>query len=433
MNYDIQPNPDVPLSGSITAADAAHLYPQGHGDAYGHYLTSITGYYSLLMNPNFSWIPQAEAVNVLGVPVLVNYQHERKFASGAAALGQAGLLTLKLTTKADYVPGHDQGWDSLMASQQNPQTGRTRYWGADHWANRTAQGTFLNWVVGNSLLPAVDPDPAHRGVQKVDRTTVVELQQLPTTASELQTVLDNAEGGLNPLGLPENAVAFDINPTLITGGTTHFEQVFARAVAALANASSSFDDAAAVTRQMRSQKDSVADYQATVDSQERTYTNMLIEIYGTPYTDDIGPGKTYVQGYSGPDLLHYMYVDNTDLVQNNYPTTAYNPGNPQTSRLFKVDRQMLPANWFTDSLQTYESSLNIVRSSSSDYHAGDQYIAYELGPRGFADKPSAWVGRRQSPGQLQQSISSANASYDALRSLAITHKYRVQNGLMIRY
>ena len=433
LNYDIQPNPDVPLSGSITAADAAHLYPQGHGDAYGHYLTSITGYYSLLMNPNFSWIPQAEAVNVLGVPVLVNYQHERKFASGAAALGQAGLLTLKLTTKADYVPGHDQGWDSLMASQQNPQTGRTRYWGADHWANRTAQGTFLNWVVGNSLLPAVDPDPAHRGVQKVDRTTVVELQQLPTTASELQTVLDNAEGGLNPLGLPENAVAFDINPTLITGGTTHFEQVFARAVAALANASSSFDDAAAVTRQMRSQKDSVADYQATVDSQERTYTNMLIEIYGTPYTDDIGPGKTYVQGYSGPDLLHYMYVDNTDLVQNNYPTTAYNPGNPQTSRLFKVDRQMLPANWFTDSLQTYESSLNIVRSSSSDYHAGDQYIAYELGPRGFADKPSAWVGRRQSPGQLQQSISSANASYDALRSLAITHKYRVQNGLMIRY
>lgn len=416
LNYDIQPNPNVPLTGSISAADAAHLYPQGHGDAYGHYLTSITGYYSLLMNPNFSWIPQAEAVNVLGVPVLVNYQHERKFASGASALGQAGLLTLKLTTKADYVPGHDQGWDGLMDTRQNAQTGRTRYWGVDHWANRTAQGTFLNWVVGNSLLPAVDPDPTHQGVQKVDRTTVVELQQLPTTATQVQTALDNAEGGLNPLGLPENAVAFDINPTLITRGVTHFEQVYARALTALGNASAAFDDATGITRLMRSQKDSVADFQASVGSQERSYTNMLIEIYGTPYTDDIGPGKTYVQGYTGPDLLHYMYVDNTDLIQNNYPTTAYNPGDPQTSRTFKVDRQMLSASWFTDPLQTYGSSLNILSSGNSGYDTGNQYIAYNLGPRGFSDKPTTWLGKRQSPGQLQQAVSAANAAYDALRA-----------------
>jgi len=423
LNYDIQLNPDAPRTGSITAADAAHMFPQGHGDAYGHYLTSITGYYALLMNPNFSWIPQAEAVNVLGVPVQVNYQHERKFAAGASAVGQAGLLALKLTTKADYVPGHDSGWEHLMETRQNPQTGRTRYWGADHWANRTAQGTFLNWVVGNALLPAVDPDPGHQGVQKVDRTTVVELQHLPITGSEAQTVLDNAEGGLNPLGLPDNAVAFDINPSLIvnpTGGTpegvTHFEQIYNRAVAALANASVSFDAAAGVTRLMRSQNDSLADYQASILSQERTYTNMLIEIYGTPYTDDIGPGKTYVQGYSGPDLLHYMYVDNAELFPNGFPTNSIFPGDPQTSRTFKIDRQMLPSSWFSDDLQTEESSLNIVRSSSSGYTEGTQYIAYELGPRGFNGKPEDWQGNRQSPGQLQQSISAVNAAYDALRA-----------------
>lgn len=416
LNYDIQPNPNVPLTGSITAADAAHLYPQGHGDAYGHYLTSITGYYSLLMNPNFSWIPQAEAVNVLGVPVQVNYQHERKFASGASALGQAGLLALKLTTKADYVPGHDDGWESLMETRSNAQTGRTRYWGTDHWANRTAQGTFLNWVVGNSLLPAVDPDPAHQGVQKVDRTTVVELQRLPITGSELQTVLDNAEGGLNPLGLPDNAVAFDINPTLVTGGTNHFEQIYARAVAALANASASFDDAAGVTRLMRSQKDSLADYQASVDSQERSYTNMLIEIYGTPYTDDIGPGQTYVQGYGGPDLFHYMYVENFELFAGDIPTNSLFSGDPQASRTFKIDRQMLPANWFSQGLESEESELNIVQSNSSEYTAGVDYIAYELGPRGFNGKPEEWHGIRRSPGQLQQSISAMNAAYDALRA-----------------
>ena len=32
-----------------------------------------------------------------------------------------------------------------------------------------------------------------------------------------------------------------------------------------------------------------------------------------PYPDDIGPGKTYKQGYDGPDLYHYMYVDDLGL------------------------------------------------------------------------------------------------------------------------
>lgn len=426
LNYDIQPNPDSALTGTISAADAAHLYPMGHGDAYGHYLTAITGYYSLLMSPNFTWVPQAEAVNVLGVPVLVNYQHERKFAAGSSALGQAGLLALKLTTRSDYVPGHDHGWDSFMATRLNSQTGRTRYWGVDHWANRVAQGTFLNWVVGNSLLPAIDPDPSHQGVQKVDRTTVPELKELPTIGASTQTVLDNAEGGLNPLGLPENSVPFDISPTQISAGTTYFEQVYARALGALANASASFDDATGVTRLMRSQKDSLADYQAQVDSQERSYTNSLIEIYGTPYTDDIGPGKTYVQDYSGPDLLHYMYVDNTDLIQSNFPGNTFIPGDPQVSRQFKIDIQMLPSDWFSSSLQTYESSLNIVRTSQGGYNAGAQYLAYNLGTRGFTDKPSSWTGRRQSPGSLQQSISSLNAAYDALRASLTTSEVNKQ-------
>ena len=32
-----------------------------------------------------------------------------------------------------------------------------------------------------------------------------------------------------------------------------------------------------------------------------------------PYADDIGVGKTYKQGYDGPDLLHYVYVDSDEL------------------------------------------------------------------------------------------------------------------------
>ena len=69
----------------VNADDAAILYPQGHGDAYGHYLTALSGYYSLLMNPNFDWVPRIEAVTVLGAVVSVDYQDERKFAAAAAA------------------------------------------------------------------------------------------------------------------------------------------------------------------------------------------------------------------------------------------------------------------------------------------------------------------------------------------------------------
>ena len=103
---------------------------------------------------------------------------------------------------------------------------------------------MVNWVVGNAMLPAVDTDPTHEGIQKIDRTTVPELMQLTSFATDLQTSLDNAEAGMNPLGLPEDSIAFDINPTQMTGGVidaanaiaTHYEQVAERANKALANA-----------------------------------------------------------------------------------------------------------------------------------------------------------------------------------------------------
>ncbi len=45
------------------------------------------------------------------------------------------------------------------------------------------------------------------------------------------------------------------------------------------------------------------------NNQEQNYRNRLIEIFGYPYSGDIGTGGTYSAGYDGPDLLHFMYVD----------------------------------------------------------------------------------------------------------------------------
>lgn len=409
LNYDIQ---DENGDGVIDAADAAIDYPQGHGDAYGHYLTALTGYYSLLMNPNFDWVPTAEAVSVLGLPVSVNYQHERRFAAAAGAVARTGEQVFGLTWRQNYQPGGTAaGWGAFSTNRVNMQRSYsnggtaehvTQYWGMDHWAARVGQGDYINWVVGNAILPPVDPDPTHTGIQKVDRTTVPELAELPASATALQTDMDNAEGGNTPLGLPQNAIPFDINPYLVTGAnpTTHFEQIYSRALGALNNAVVAFNAAASVTQVLRGGNDSQASFQAAVDAQELAFTNQLVGIYGTPYPDDEGPGQTYAQGYNGPDLIHYMYVDRPD-------ETVYGAGLTNT-QTFKVDTTQLPADWQS---VLYSSVSFATNGGSPDYQ---NYITFQVGSDGFFDKPANFTSERASPGSIQQAIATYILAHDAL-------------------
>ena len=417
LNYNITENPGKTPDGIINAEDAAILFPQGHGDAYGHYLTALKGYYSLLINSRFDWVPRIEAVNVLGQPVSVDYQDERKFAAAAAAVARAGRQVFDLTWRQDYAQVHTAGWAHLGAARANSQhrylaagavtNAVTRYWGADHWACRTAQGDYLNWVVGNAILPAVDPNPLHEGIQKIDRTTVPELTELVTTAEGLQTALDNAEGGLSPLGIPEGGLAFDLNPAAVVGtdNGTHFEQIYQRAKTALNNAVAAFDDAKDVTRLMRSEQDSLADLQAQVASQEHAYNNSLIELYGSPYPEDIGPGKTWKQGYAGPDLIHYMYADLPEVDWSG-------DGSAKESATFNVDVQQLPEEWLT---RNYTDLDFVTLHTDGGYTVNQHYVEFILGPHGFYGKPAAWQGVRYSPGKLQQAISEMIAAHGRLK------------------
>jgi len=413
LNYNIQ---DENNDGVVNAEDAAILYPMGHGDAYGHYLTAIGNYWSLLMNQYFDWVPQSETVTVLGAAVSVNYQHERNFASAAGALATAGEQTFGLTWRQNWQPGTAAGWSAFgtnIVNYQRPYLNGgttnyvTEYWGLDHWGTRVGQGAFLNWVVGNAILPPVDPNPLDQGIRKVDRTTVPELTELPQIAAQLQTDMDNAEAGFTPLGIPQNAIPFDINPLEVTGPNplTHFEQIYQRAVGALNNAVVAFDAAQNVTEDLREEQNSLADFQAGVNAQELAFNNQLIEVYGTPYPDDVGPGKTNPQGYNGPDLIHYMYVENPDT-----QTYAGNLPDPTTNQTFNVDIQSLPADWVTN---MYESFGFINESISTNYGPGD-YITFNIGPDGFA-KPPAWTSQRASVGAIQQAISGLIAAKDKLR------------------
>jgi len=395
------------------------MFPQGHGDAYGHYLTAMMNYYKLLMNQHFTWIPQAQAVQVLGAAVTVNYENETKFAAAAAALARTGRQIFDLEWRQDYKPGTSSGWAYFATNHigQYPYVDNnghtqhvTRYWGMDHWASRVGQGTYLNWVVGNSLLPYADTNPNDQGVQIVDRQTVQEFTELPATAAALETDMDNANAGFTPLGLPQNAIPFDINPQQVTGSNpqTHFEQIYSRAVQALNNAVTAFNAAQNVTQNLRQQQNSLSDLQAAVAAQELAYNDQLIELYGTPYPDDVGPGATYPDGYTGPDLVHYMYVDG--LQTNTYGGIL---PDPTTNQSFEISAAQLPADWATKMYQNfdfYESG----NSGSENFDQNTNFIVYNVGPDGFT-KPAGWTDARGSIGSLQTAAVAVNTATDRYR------------------
>jgi probable HAF family extracellular repeat protein len=287
-------------------ANAEAMFPQGHGDAWGHYLTALTGYYELLQNTNFTWTPRALPVPVGGVAVLVNYQDEQAFAHTAAQKAQTGSDIVRLTYQSVYTDDPSGQFEGYYDTDTN------RAWGLSEWARRSVQGAYFDWVTVNALLPSVDTNANDTGVSKVDRTTVTDIPTILSVAQAIQSQLDMADAGLNPLGLAKQAVPFDIDPSLVDQGQTHFEQIYNRAVAAMVNAETVWDEANLFTSSLRQQQDSVNNFAQNVTRQDTAYLDRLFEIFGYPYPND----PTYPPGYTGPDIYHYMYVDATSLLPN---------------------------------------------------------------------------------------------------------------------
>lgn len=369
LNYDIL-DENGNADGIINEADAAILYPQGHGDAWGHYLSALMMYYTLIHNSFFDWIPGTYAENVGESAVTVNYLHEQKFCNAASARARAGAEVVQHTYRDAYKEDPLTQWQGYRDSDTN------RAWGVRGWGIRSGMGAYFDWAVGNAVLPTYSP---YNGIERIDRTNVSELTILAKSLEEVQDTVDQADQGFNPLGLARNVIPFDINPSYLyhpntAGSQPHFEQIFDRTMIALQNAVQVFNYAKNTSQELRKQNDNINEFSKNVRDQERDFKYRLIEIFGYPYPDDVGPAGTYPSGYDGPDLYHWMYLDDTVLMR--YPQETYSVS--MTTTYHTVDTNL------------YKSSHMLVVDYTVD---ADSQIAV---------KPLHWDSPRPAQGEIQK-------------------------------
>ena len=486
----------------LTDVEEAQItYPQGHGDAWGHYLTAMKQFYDLLQTPKFDWVVKSEDVLVEGQIVPVGYMYERKFAHAAASKARTGSAITSQTFRELYTPATLQqrlGYPDRRSSQ--------RAWGLTDWGQRAGQGAYLDWAMANALLPAdtgkrcstspfeaclsddncpeacvrvaaagmrcsnthdecssdndcaqlcVQPtfcttshgrcatdDDCNSGescvasfsctvsrtgcanngecpltgescednkfctadgsacsadedcstgtcldfsdtIRQIDRSTVAELGEIPASYSEIQAVLDQADAGLNPLGLAADVVAFGLDPKGIDDGKTHFDQVYKRAVDALHNAVIAFDFANDDTQRLRSMQDNEERFDQLVEERELDFNSRLIEVFGSPFVEDVGFGGSYPAGYTGADFLHFDYVDPSNIIAQD------DSSNTTTIKAVfdSLDFSLLAGN---DNVQ-----------SELEQEAGPVTLEFNVSTDGLGLlKPAHW-GARPSPGEIQ--------------------------------
>jgi|GEM_PF-1149119 len=445
LSYNIY---DVNDTGVIDEFDAKIQYPQGHGDAWGHYLTATDIYYDLLRHPFYTWEAKAEAISIAGQPTQVDFLDERQFVETAAAKARVGAEVVDLTYRAAYVEDPSGQYQGYVDSDTD------RAWGVSGWARRAGMGAYFDWVTANSIIPAEDNDPDHQGIEKIERKNILGLNEIITHFVDIQGQIDEADRGLNPLGLASGVVPFDIDPDAVDRGETHFEQVYERAEEAMTNLIDVWDFANQITNMMRLNQDSVEDISRDARFSENDFNNRMIEIFGMPYDDDIGAGGTYPDGYSGADIYHYMYIDSPALagtefdfscteIDNDGNCSGYDPSNNTIGVVKEFTGSFTPASGGINFFDLGPAAANAPQPGQGcdDNALGSgcalgeldlsdslevKYRTVESADLGFAfAKPESWTGSRRAVGKLQEiqnemvqarvNVRKAMIEYDILR------------------
>lgn len=394
LNYGIQ-SVTTNEVGSITEADAARWYPQGHGDAYGHYLTALTTYYRLLMNTNFTWYPRAEVKTIGGVNVTFDYVDERKMAAAALQRARTGVEIIERTFRRDF--RLDPSLRAQLYEDPNPD----RAWAATEWCDRVSQGVLYDWITINSLLPA---PLSSDDTQTISRQTVPEIRQLAALSGTIQDISDAIDRGDSPMQVAANVVPFDLDPSLIDKGVSHFEQIYARAVTALQSAYSVLQRASVSAANLRRQNVSLETFRYQVAQREEEFNRELIDLYGTPYADDIGATGTFATGYNGPDLYHFNYIDRD---------------------IFSAADAGAVTN------VSFYAQYSITGNNLDTLTAIGTNVTYVVNSDGMPVLPETWTGRRTVYGKIQAALGDYIRAWVTLRG-AVAHQAALTQELEAR-
>ncbi|MEE2729363.1 MAG: hypothetical protein VYA55_01020 [Pseudomonadota bacterium] len=401
--------------------EAQIQYPQGHGDAWGHYLTAIKHYYALALHPSYDWKPLTENTTIAGVAVSVDYRDEVRFARAAAAKARTGARLVDLAFRSEYTHEPSAQWQGYKDSVPN------RAWGMDGWARRAGQGAVLDWALGNALLPYEDI-PTEQGIERIDRQTVAELKEVSAAFSEIENLVAQADKGNNPFGLDADTIPFDISPSALANGQSHFEQIYARALQASKNSLEIFSYANDLTQQIRVGNIDNAAMQVLDEEKERDFKSRLIELLGYPYQGNIGPGKLYPTGYNGPDIYQFMYIDSGLPSGTGFPPSRistldlsiagltecpeFNPGNPLNCEHY--NKFLFDDDHGVDDLSTH---FNLDANNNLQVNFP---IVSEV-PYAFV-KPSASWGERAAPGRIQLQLGEMQQIQARLNTLYSEHQ-----------
>ena len=313
-NYGIG---DANRDGLIDETDAGLIFPMGHGDAWGHFLSASKMHYGLLQRDNYNWQARAELYSLIGNVIPTDYLDEQSFARTAANKARCGLSIVKATYRDAYVADPAAQWQGYTDSADP-----ARAWGVSEWANRAGQGAVFDWMVGNAILPAGSTDPATgkplEGLNLINRETAkTDLQALAGSLREIQQALDGVNQGHTPIGVNPDTVSFGLDSfyDLTWERKTHFEQTYESAVAAASNAKAALDFVSSTSQTMRQIGGDAGELKQKAIEQDIDYRNRLIALLGTPYSGAIGAGQIFQEGYAGPDLITYTYLDATTVEQ----------------------------------------------------------------------------------------------------------------------
>ena len=446
-NYNIH---DVNNNGLIDEADAAILYPMGHGDAWGHYLSATKMHYALLKRPGFQWGARSELYSLLQNVLPVDYLDEKTFATIAGDKVRAGAAILKSTYRDAYVSDPSGQWQGYEDTAQP-----ARAWGVSEWSRRVGQGAWFDWLAVNAVTPPPSTNQLE-GLDRIDRnTTAAEIGSVAAGLAEMQQLVNQANRGLNPLGLDSDAMAFQADPYyngISWERNPPFKQALDKALKAVETAQGFYEFASQADQQLSRIANDTRALQEQAILQDLEYRNRLIGLYGTPYEGTIGPGKIYAEGYNGPDLLTYMYVKYSSYndiaptnatfryqslvtdINNQANTMDFQVGIEQAFTFNPANMSDVLANFYLDGSSSDELILAKPGEDVNPYYVNAIYtrLPYETTSDYGFQAPHEW-GRRASPGAIQDAIDEMLAAEIELEVARVEQQTYLNKVKMLAY